>query len=150
MLPNGIIAHLYGAVKGRRHDAHILSKSRLISKLEKKFLNCEKAPYIYGDPAYPLRKVLMVPFKGRCSRSQQRLNQKMSKIREAVEWGFGKIIQIFGFLDYKKNLKILKQQVSKHYKVATILCNCHTAIYGSQVSEYFECQPPTLEEYLKG
>ena len=91
----------------------------------------------------------MVPFKGNLTRAQRLVNYKMSKVREAVEWGFGKIVQIFGFLDYKKNLKILKQEVADYYKVGAILTNCHTALYGSQVSEFFECDPPTLAQYLE-
>ncbi|CAG7827895.1 unnamed protein product, partial [Allacma fusca] len=110
ILPNGIIANLYGPVEGRRHDAHILAKSQLITQLQRKFEGHPSHPYIYGDPAYPLRKFLIVPFKGSLNRKEKILNKKMSKLREAVEWGFGKIIELFSFLDFKKNLKIYKQQ----------------------------------------
>lgn len=90
----------------------------------------------------------MVPFKGVMTRNQNKLNKKMSKLRVSVEWGFGKILQLFPFLDFKKNLKIYKQPVGNYYKVGVILTNCHTCIYGSQVSDYFGCDPPALEQYL--
>lgn len=146
MLPNGIIGHLFGPVTGRRHDAHLLESSGLLEQLEAK---CNGNYYIYGDPAYPLRRNLITPFKGHELTSQRQIcNKKMSRIRESVEWGFGKIIQQFAYLDFKKNLKIGLQQVGRYYLVGAILTNCHTCLYGSETSAYFACPPPTLEEYL--
>ena len=73
----------------------------------------------------------------------------MRSLRVTVEWGFGKVIQIFAFLDYfKKNQKLLWQQVSRMYKVAVLLTNCHTCLYGGNNSQYFNINPPQLEEYL--
>lgn len=71
MLPNGIIANLHGPVNGRRHDSYLLARSNLIDKLEQKFHGVRNPPYLYSDTAYPLRKCLMVPFKGRLSRNQK-------------------------------------------------------------------------------
>jgi hypothetical protein len=79
---------------------------------------------------------------------EQEFNTPMSQVRESVEWGFGKIIQNFAFLDFKKNLKILMQPVAKYYLVATILTNCHTCLYGSLTGSYFELDPPDLETYF--
>lgn len=148
MMPNGIIAKLFGSVVGRRHDGHLLARSRLVQKLEQKFNAFQNPPYVYGDSAYPLRKFLMVPLKGAFTRREKKVIKRMSSLRVCVEWKFSKIIAQFPFVDYKKNLKLYKQGVSKYFKVATILTNCHTCLYGSQVCDYFECDPPTLEEYL--
>lgn len=148
-MPNGIIANMFGAVVGRRHDGHLLAKSRLVEKLEGKFNGVQNPPYAYGDTGYPLRKFLIVPFKGALTRREKKVNKIMSALRVSVEWGLAKIVQVFPFVDFKKNLKIYKQGVSKYYKVATILTNCHTCLYGSQVSDYFECDPPMLEDYLQ-
>lgn len=149
MLPQGIISNMYGAVVGRRHDSHLLAKSKLVQKLEQKFNGWQNQPYLYGDSGYPLSKYLIVPFKGNMTRREKRANKKISKVRVAVEWGFAKILQLFPFVDLKKNLKMKKQNVSKFYKVATLLTNCHTCLYGGQVNSYFEIDPPELEEYLK-
>lgn len=148
LLPNGIIANLFGPVNGRRHDGHLLAKSDLLSKLEQKFHTFRSPPHIYSDAGYPLRKFLITPFKGTPNRSEEIVNKKMGKLRVAVEWGFGKIVQLFPFLDFKKNLKVYKQEVGKYYKIGAILSNCHTCLYGSQVCDYFEIDPPELEEYL--
>ena len=74
----------------------------------------------------------------------------MSHVRTSVEWAFGKIINIFAFLDFKKNQKILLQPVGKFYIVGALLTNCHTCLYSCQTSEYFGIDPPSLETYLEG
>lgn len=149
ILPNGIIANLFGSVNGRRHDRHVLAKSRLLTKLQQKFRRFQNPPYMYSDTGYPLKKFLITPFKGAINMRQRFVNKEMSKLRVSVEWGFGKVVQLFPFVDFKKNLKLLNQQVPNYYKVSVILTNCHTCLYGSQVSSYFQCDPPELEDYLR-
>ena len=34
--------------------------------------------------------------------------------------------------------------------MANILANCHTILYGSQTSDYFDVPRPGLEDYLNG
>lgn len=94
MLPNGIVHNMFGSVNGRRHDGHLLARSKIVQKIEEKFKDWADPPYLYGDSGYPLLKELIVPFKGvRLSRAQQRVNMKMSAIRVSVEWGFAKVLQ---------------------------------------------------------
>ncbi|GFR73961.1 protein ALP1-like [Elysia marginata] len=144
-LPNGIIGHLFGPLSGRRHDSALLSESGLMPELQR------VAPeyYIYGDQAYPLRRQLIAPFRGAVlTENQENFNHQMGKLRMCVEWSFGKIIQYFSFLDYKKNQKLFLQPVAKHYLVGGLLTNCHTCLYGSVTTSYFDCPPPSLEDYL--
>jgi hypothetical protein len=150
MLPDGIIGSLFGPVDGRRHDSFLLAQSGIVPQMEARFYDGLGQPlYIYGDPAYPLRRHLMVPFKGQNLTPARRLcNKKMSQVRQCVEWGFAKIILNFAFLDFKKNLKLNLQSVDKYYMVGALLTNCHTTLYGSQTSDYFGLEPPSLEEYL--
>lgn len=127
----------------------MLGASGLATKL-RRFQRPSGEPYvIYGDPAYGLALNILSPFRGaNLTDDQQEFNARMSKLRVSVEWGFGKICQNFAFLDFKKNLKVLLQPVAKYYLVATILTNCHTCLYGSQTSTYFDLEPPLLETYL--
>ncbi|KAH7939572.1 hypothetical protein HPB52_014095 [Rhipicephalus sanguineus] len=56
-------------------------------------LALDKEFVIYGDPAYPLRPLLMKPYGGAAlTATQQEFNSSMSAVRQAVEWGFGEII----------------------------------------------------------
>lgn len=149
MAPNGIIAHLFGPIEGRRHDAFMLNVSDLMPKLAR-LTKPNGDPYvIYGDPAYGVARSIISPFKGaNLTDQQQDFNRKMSKVRISVEWGFGKITQYFAYLNFHKNLKVLLQPVAKYYQVGALLTNCHTCLYGSVTGAYFDLGPPSLETYL--
>ena len=104
--PDGMIVNLKGGYEGRKHDAAILRDSQLYNQLEEsaRFPNGESF-VIYGDQAYGIRELLITPFRNRAglTSEQQEFNTRMSQVRIAVEWGFGKIIGEFAFLDFKKN-----------------------------------------------
>ena len=143
MAPNGIIAHLFGPIEGRRHDAFMLGESNLLPLLA-------RDPYVvYGDPAYGITRHIISLFRGaHLTGPQQLFNAEMSKCRTCVEWGFGKLLQYFTYLDFQKNLKVLLQPVAKYYLVGALLINCHTCMYGSLTGTYFDLEAPSLETYL--
>lgn len=128
----------------------MLGESGLIPRLAR-FQKPNGEPYVlYGDPAYGIRTHILAPFRGaQLTNDQQQFNTRMSKVRSSVEWGFGKITQNFAYLDFKKNLKVLLQPVAKYYIVGVVLINCHTCLYGSLTSVYFNLEPPSLESYLR-
>lgn len=156
--PDGIILNLQGPYQGRRHDAAMLRESGLYEQLEAHAVFPNGNFYVvYGDSAYGIRELLIPPFPNtehivnvEERRAQRDFNYHMSVVRQCVEWSFGKVIKNFAFLDFKKNLKLLLQDLGIMYKVATLLTNCLTCLYGSEASIYFQVQPPTLEEYLGG
>lgn len=148
--PNGIICHLFGPLEGRRHDAFMLAESGVLEKLEHRLNKANGDPFvIYGDPAYPVRRHILAPFRGaRLTQAEQCFNEDTSAVRTSIEWGYGKIVKYFAFLDFSKNLKVLLQPVGKLNKVAALLANCHTCLYGSQTNQFFNLVPPDLETYL--
>ncbi|XP_065312485.1 uncharacterized protein [Dermacentor albipictus] len=147
MCPNGIICQLDGSYPGSKHDAGNFGISNVYSKLER--LVQGRNFCIYGDPAYPLRPLLLKPYGGVSITPEQcAFNKAMSSVRQAVEWGFGKIAGLFAFVDFKKNQKLYRQNVPRIYKASALLANCHTCLYGAQVSHYFGLDPPDLETYL--
>ena len=122
-----------GPYAGNRHDAGMVRVSGLEAILKSHLKGRDgRQLYIYGDPAYA-DSVLVRPFKGsQLTEEQQYFNTTMSRLRIAVECSFGKIVTLFPFVDFKKNLKLRLQPVGKYYLVATILANCHTCFYGSK------------------
>ena len=62
--PNGLIAHMFGPVEGRRHHAFMLGMSDLLGKLRKFNLPNGEPYVIYGDPAYGLSRNILSPFRG--------------------------------------------------------------------------------------
>jgi len=104
---------------------------------------------IYGDPAYPLRRQLMAPFRGnRITNQQKQWNQRMSSVRVSVEWVFGDIVNYYKFIDFHKGLKIRLSPVGKMYIVCALLQNSRSCFYGSITSDFFDCQPPNIGEYF--
>lgn len=148
MIPNGLIANLYGPEPGRRHDAFMLKRSDILAKLDA-IIGADKL-YLYGDSGYPLKGKLITPHLGANFTPEKKLfNETMSKLRICVEWEFGELFEQFAFLGYKNNQKINLQPVGKYMIVATILKNCQACLYGNQTSIYFNVDPPSLEGYLQ-
>lgn len=147
--PDGIVSHLGGPFTANRHDAAILTQSGLLPFMEQQFRDDKRNFCLFGDAGYPISAHLVCPFKGASLTEDQRaFNVEMSRSRICVEWSFGKVIELFAFLDFKKNLKLFLQPIAKYYVVATILANCHTCLYGSQTTSLFNTRAPTLQQYL--
>lgn len=148
--PDGMIVDMYGPVEGRRHDCYLLRKSQLLERLEPLTVDTNgNRLVLYGNPAYGVSKLLLSPFKGAIlTEDQARFNRSMSSVRETVEWGFQRIVSLFAFVDFKKNLKIGLQPVGKLYLVAAMLTNLNGCFYGTETSAFFGVPPPTAEEYL--
>ena len=92
MLPNGIIADLYGPYPGRRHDSFLLGDSMLNDRLQLWQQNEPVQYKVYGDSAYPVQSHISRGHKGvALTEAQQRENRDMSAARICVEWGFGKV-----------------------------------------------------------
>lgn len=151
--PDGLMRQVWGPLLCRRNDNFLLAASGLIDILRESFNSADGEPwYLYGDPAYPKSPWMLRPYKGNLSELEQQFNKGMSSVRETVEWGFAKVVANWAFVDFFKQQKVLGSAcgVGQQYCVAALLTNCHTCLYGSEVSAYFNCSPPVLEEYLNG
>ncbi|CAB1100161.1 unnamed protein product [Ectocarpus sp. CCAP 1310/34] len=151
--PDGIIRQLWGRALGRRHDVALLGEGDLLAVLMQSFDDAQGEPYyLYGDPAYQNSPWLMSPYRGLLTPEQAGFNSATSSVRVTVEWGFGRVVAQWPYVDYHK-----KQQVGlsacglgKQYSVASILTNCHGYFYPNSTAQYFDLQPPRLKEYHQG
>ena len=75
-------------------------------------------------------------------------NKNMARLRISVEWTIGKVSQLFKYLRVKEMHQPNLSALSPRFMVAVLLTNCHSCLYGSQTSTYFDCPPPAVEEYL--
>ena len=151
--PDGLMRQVWGPLLCRRNDNFLLAASQLIPQLREHFNSADGLPYyLYGDPAYPKCPWMLRPYKGNLTAAEREFNRRISSVRETVEWGFAKVVANWGFVDFVKQQKIRGSAcgVGKQYCVAALLTNCHTCVYGSEVSSYFDCTPPVLEEYING
>jgi hypothetical protein len=146
--PDGIIAHFFGPVDGRRHDIYMLRLSGIEEVLEKN--SAFHGKVVYGDPAYGCSNVFCCPHKGcQLNIHQRKFNRAMSGVRVSVEWTYGQIVNYFSYLDYHRQLKVFKSPVAELYKLGVLFVNCVTIMQRTNTNaSYFECEPPTLEEYF--
>ena len=101
--PDGIIAQLYGPVEGRRHDLFLVRDSDIVSTLS---LPPFDDYVLYGDPGYISDSIMVAPFKGKLTPEQQEFNARMSGVRVAVEWMFGRITSLFQVLGFPPRAKL--------------------------------------------
>lgn len=101
MMSNGIMV-MDGPFSGRRHDAGILAETDVIQQLQQLPVAPGDLRYcLYGDHAYGINEVLMAPFPNHnITEQEQAFNTAMSEVREGVEYGFGKVIQYFSWVDF--------------------------------------------------
>jgi len=76
-------------------------------------------------------------------------NTAMSEVKVAVEWLFGDFINSFKFLDFQKSLTIGLSSIGKKYVVCALPHNAKTCLYGNQTCDFFELDPPSLEDYFQ-
>lgn len=147
--PDGIISHMAGPFNGNRHDSAVLMLSGLLERMRERLHDNNGTFCLYGDAGYPLTPHLVVPFRGaRIHADEASFNLAMSRFRLSVEWGYGAVAQQFGFVDFKKNLKLWLQPVALYYTAAVLLTNCKVCFRGSATTQLFGTTPPELRDYL--
>lgn len=149
--PCGMTIDMWGPRSLRHSDLNLLEWSNIAGRLLRVQEDAERQHLrvIYGDGIFPWQQCLRSKHKGPNLTALQRLeNSSLCKTRVSVEWQYGQVAELFPFTDYKKNIKLRNANSARVYFVATFLRNCHTCLYGNTTSAYFNCTPPTLEQYL--
>ena len=82
---------------------------------------------------------------------QHALNSEMASVRVGIEWGFNLITNRFQSVDFIRWQRLFLTNPVRQYRVATLLTNCINCMRGTnQVSRFFNCALPSLEDYLAG
>ena len=104
---------------------------------------------LFGDPAYGLNRHIISPFskQGRAD-DKQEWNTRMSKVRIEVEHGFSLVTKTWRFLEAEWKHHIFQSPVGRYYRVGVLLTNALACLRPNQVSQYFNCLLPSLEEYF--
>jgi hypothetical protein len=72
----------------------------------------------------------------------------MSKVREGVEWMFGRIVTLWNTLDMKRKMKVFLSPAHEYYIISTFLTNVHAVIYSNQTADYFGCDETNGRKYI--
>ncbi|KAH9123218.1 hypothetical protein LEN26_001730 [Aphanomyces euteiches] len=149
--PDGIIQNFYGSVEGRRHDSTVLCYSKLLDVMHADDDRIFDGRIVYGDPAYGCNSYIICPFPHPAPGStESRFNSRMSQVREAVEWSFGRLKTLWPFVFDAKKMQVRRTPVGKLFYVAVLLTNCHCCLqpFGNQITMYFHLEAPSLDDYL--
>ena len=107
----------------------------------------------YGDSIYIVSSSLSRSERAaQLSPLQEMRNRKLNKARTCVEHGIGKVVNLWHYVDVRRNVKLWSSPIGCGiaYRVAVLLTNCHTCCKGSTVCNYFGSAPPSLASYLRG
>lgn len=151
--PDGIIRHLAGPYPGSRHDQFMLKESRILEwiGLFPPQANTGWPHVIYADCGYStVPGKIEVPFADEAVNPVHAgYNNAMTTVRISVEWAFGGILRHWASLGWVPDQQLLSQRkIGQIYFVAALLTNLLNCVRPNQTSQYFDCTPPSLSEYL--
>ena len=151
--PDGIILWTYGPSIGKDQDNTMVKESKffdMMKTLHRLAGTPSEQPYfVYGDAVFKWSRYLQKAFE-RHTRNprERRFNKRMNSVRVSVEHVFGRVVNNWKAFFMKPQQKLLLTKPGRSYLNAQFLTNCHTCMYGNQVSRQFDLDPPSLHEYL--
>jgi hypothetical protein len=99
------------------------NKSDLIRRMQRTLVTPSQTYCIYGDPAYVLRPVLQIGFKGsRLTESEKDFDAAMSSVHVTVECGCANATNLWSFLGMRRALRRGLFPVRLHFLVGLLLC----------------------------
>ena len=120
----------------------MVHESGLLTNLQRPAWNNNKPLCIYSGPAYPLSIHLQASFSRRnLTPKPVNYNKTISQIRVSVE-------RLFNEIKLTSQMKIRLSAVDKIYCICVLLQNVRTYLYGNLISEFFQLDPPLLEDYF--
>lgn len=105
---------------------------------------------VYCDRGYDINTHIQSAYHGPgdLTAHMLRCNDIMNPIRVSEEWGLGVVSQQFPYVKREDLLKLQLVDVETQMRVAILLSNAYSCLHASNVSFYYSCPPPILEEYF--
>jgi hypothetical protein len=148
--PNGMTIDIWGPSSIRHNDIETYNMSDINGKLAAVQMNNNYQYKIYGDSAYQYLLDSHIACRyDNATGIEVRLNLAMSACRECIEWNYGHVNLLFKYVDYAHGLKLRQQNVSSFFLNAVLIRNAYVTMNGCQTSEYFNCKPPSFENWVR-
>ena len=129
--PNGMSA-MSDPYYGKTHDSKLMRSTGWIPAL-RAAAAADGLPYcVFGDAAFGLTDVVQVMVKGVYHPDDRSYNAIMSRIRVAIENGFGGQSNQFAFLSFFRSNKMGGRNTPRQFTVASIFMNIRCVFYGNQ------------------
>lgn len=75
-------------------------------------------------------------------------NKAMNAARVSIEHVFGIVVGLWAYVDFLKKQNLRWTDPATAYLNAQFLTNCHTCMYGNQISDCFVVDPLTLHDCI--
>ena len=145
---DGMTLFVWGPASVRRNDLFALGKSQILVKWAAVMVPGVSAYVLYGDSIYPLRTHLRSKH-GAVAGPLKLEEDSMNSCRVSIENGFSLADQLFPFLSWPSNIKLMSgTPVREIYLCKYLFTNMYSCLYGNQSSGRFALNPPTLESYM--
>lgn len=136
-------------VEGRRHYFALYVQSDIEADLRGVCMVHDKQHYVHADSGYNFRDVLDVPFQGtKLSSAARAVNTSTTSFHVTVEWSYMEVNLYCKTVDFKMNMRVGENAVGTLYLSATPMYNVRSFLYPNAASQYFNCAPPTFNQYL--
>ena len=148
-LPNGMHFDVYGPLSCRRSDSRLRRMSKIEERLRRLQLNNEFKYTAYGDSAYQRSEFMYTMNSGQnLTVRQMQENACLCAVREPIEWGNKELKNYFKGITFGDSLRLGSMPICEMILFSILATNFLCCLYGNQTSEYFQCMPPSLEDYL--
>ncbi|CAM9327411.1 unnamed protein product [Discosporangium mesarthrocarpum] len=143
-----MIPNLWGPVAGRRHNGYLCLKAS--STHDFVTLSSVSRCFAYRDTAYAVMSHVKRGTRHHnqhdLTEEQQTRNRALSKARVSVKWLFGKIYQMWQFLDHRQKLQLRKMPIDRMFQVENLIT--FTIALGKVRQGFFWRGCPTVEKYF--
>lgn len=148
MAPDGLFVSLIGPFLGCYNDLNLLEQSHLEQQIANLVNVGGQTLMLYGDLIYQGQSLVMAGYQDPVSVADADYNDFMGSMRVSVETGFGRVTQLFTFLDFKRMMRTGLSPTAAYYLVSVLLTNCYTCLSGNSLHRFPNVAPPSLERYL--
>jgi hypothetical protein len=151
--PNGLFVDVFGPTPGRHNDINNQYKSRISERLMRLFGRNGRQFTCFGDGIYQRSPAISRAAQGvNPSPALRQQSRALNRCRTSVEHAFGKLTSLWKFLRMHDKHRLLDSPVGmqRTFRVAFLLTNLHTCMYGSQVALNYTCARPSVGVYLRG
>lgn len=149
--PDGMILYTYGPTDKVHNDNWFMHACEMSTELLPSLHVLLDEPYgIYGDPIFGRTEYVSRGFpRAQADAMERNFNKRMNAARVSIENIFACVVNLWQWLDFKRHHKLHGTSPAREYLNAQFLTNVHNCMNPNQVSQMFECQPPSLREYLE-
>ena len=147
--PNGLIMDLFEPFAGHHHDMRMVRESDINGWIGALQLGNENQYCMYADKGYADMSHLIAAYHGaNLKQPQIQFNGVLTLVRVSVEWCFGNVSENQMYINFPRCQQLQLQPLRKYYRLAVLLMNAITCLYGSQTSILFNLKVPSLGEYF--